>query len=318
MSSIRSAWPDRLALKSSPPSLAFPRAASWDNSRSGRKFGSTRGRGGNSVGDVKYSPPKHRPVPLDGASLEYPPENELGVVFLFAALRKKFGVRVELIRAGFPDCIARQGTKRIRIEFEYKSRNFRTHKHPGKQCDWLVCWEHNWPDVHKHFKRLKVVELRREFGLGFNVWFQPVGKVNDEDYAKNLASGDSWPSWSVPSLAMEDDLLLYWRTGKASEPNKCVQDIFRVAGSVKHSAAVWRGHGEDYHAAIERVCTLGDPLQWEQMQKNPVLKYANFMRGQMQGRPRATPYWLELHRMIIDRNPGVERALRKYGPDRLT
>jgi hypothetical protein len=261
----------------------------------------------------KHSSPKHRPVRLDGASLEYAPENEQGVVFLFAGLRKKFGLRVELIRAGFPDCVAYQGTKPIRIEFEFKSRNFKTHL-PGKACDWLVCWEHNWPDVPKH---LKVVELRREFGLGFNVWFQPVGKYENTDYAAKLAGINSSPSWSVPSLAMDGDLLLYYRTRKADEPNSCVQDIFRVVGSVKHGTAGWRP-GEDYWAKIKRVCALGAPLHLSEMQNNKILKYANFIRGQMQGRPRATPYWLELHRMIIDRNPGVEKALQKYGPDRLT
>jgi len=242
--------------------------------------------------------------------LEYAPENEQGVVFLFAGLRKKFGLRVELIRAGFPDCVAYQGTKRIRIEFEFKSRNFKTHL-PGKNCDWLVCWEHNWLDVPKH---LRVVELRREFGLGFNVWFQPVGI-----YADKLAKGSSYSSycWSVPSLAIEGDLLLYYRTGKSSEPKNCVQDIFRVASPVSHDSAGWKP-GKDYAADIRRVCKLKAPLHFKQLQDNKVTCQASFVRGQMQGRPRATAYWPELYRMIVSQNPSIKRALRKYGPDRVT
>ncbi|MDR3457553.1 MAG: hypothetical protein P4N60_08915 [Verrucomicrobiae bacterium] len=258
--------------------------------------------------------PKHRPDRLDGASLEYAPENEQGVVFLFAGLRKKYGLRVELIRAGFPDCIAYQGTKRIRIEFEFKSRSFKTHL-PGKACDWLVCWEHNWPGVPKH---LRVVELRREFGLGFNVWFQPVGKVNGTDYAEKLAGKKSSAYWSVPSLAMPGDLLLYYRTRKAIKPKSCVRDIFRVVSPVVHMKKAGWKLGSDYAAKIRRVCTLDAPLHLEEMRNSKVVCSAGFIRGQMQGRPRATAYWLELYRMIVERNPSIHRVLRNYGPDRVT
>jgi hypothetical protein len=141
---------------------------------------------------------KHRPSPLpDGAPMDYAPENELGVVFLFSHVaRKRYGLRIAKVKAGFPDCIAFQGTKPVRIEFEFKSKNFNMHKHHHKHCDWIVCWEHNWPGVPK---RLRVVELRRDFGQGFNVWFQPVSNQTEEKYADKLASGNSWSSWSVPS-----------------------------------------------------------------------------------------------------------------------
>ncbi len=43
---------------------------------------------------------------------------------------------------------APRGTlERVRIEFEYQSRNFHTHGHPVDGCDVIVCWEHNWPDL---------------------------------------------------------------------------------------------------------------------------------------------------------------------------
>src|SRR6266849_6792065 len=44
-----------------------------------------------------------------------------------------------------------------------------------------------------------VVELRKEYGLGFNVWFQPVGG----DYADELGRIRYNNQWSVPSQAME-------------------------------------------------------------------------------------------------------------------
>jgi hypothetical protein len=88
-----------------------------------------------------------RPEVLEGAPLHYTPENELGVVFLFSHLAKKWRVKVEQIRAKYPDCIAYQKTggkeKKVRIEFESKSKHFRTHGHNPKKCDWIACWEHN-------------------------------------------------------------------------------------------------------------------------------------------------------------------------------
>jgi len=68
----------------------------------------------------------------DRAQLDYAPDNEQGVIYLFSHLaRKRFGLRIERVQAGFPDCIAYQGEKRIRIEFEFRSRNFRDHRHPA-------------------------------------------------------------------------------------------------------------------------------------------------------------------------------------------
>ncbi|MCR4396311.1 MAG: hypothetical protein NUW07_06215 [Candidatus Saccharicenans sp.] len=117
-----------------------------------------------------------KPEVLEGAPLRYAPQNELGVVFLFAHIAKRKGFRIDEIRPSFPDCIAYRNTgkgeKEIRIEFEYKSRNFIQQGHNPKACDCIVCWEHNWPGVPKN---IEVIELKKEFGLGFNVWIQPVG-----------------------------------------------------------------------------------------------------------------------------------------------
>ena len=110
-----------------------------------------------------HNSPEHRPSRLpDGSPLDFAPDNEQGVVFLFSHLaRKKYGLRVERIQTGFPDCIAYQGTKRIRIEFEFKSKNFKTHRHVAKDCDWIVCWEHNWPDVPDNVQVEERQRLRR-------------------------------------------------------------------------------------------------------------------------------------------------------------
>jgi len=72
------------------------------------------------------------------------------------------GYVVEGVGTGFPDCEAKRSVsgkgdvwERVRIEFEYRSRNFIEHGHRSDECDVLVCWEHNWPDCP-----LEVFELR--------------------------------------------------------------------------------------------------------------------------------------------------------------
>ncbi|HLW51208.1 MAG TPA: hypothetical protein VKW06_00055 [Candidatus Angelobacter sp.] len=106
-----------------------------------------------------------RPVlgaPLILPGLAYEPVNESGVVFLFGMLAHRLGFRVECLQAGFPDCEATRQVQpgrwqRVRIEFEYESRNFLTHRHPATECDVIVCWRHNWADCPAE---LEVVELR--------------------------------------------------------------------------------------------------------------------------------------------------------------
>jgi len=72
----------------------------------------------------------------------------------------ELGFSVEAIQAAYPDCEAKrcvdpksQRWQRVRIEFEFRSRNF---NHDPAGCDVIVCWEHNWPDCP-----LEVVELKK-------------------------------------------------------------------------------------------------------------------------------------------------------------
>jgi hypothetical protein len=63
------------------------------------------------------------------------------------------GYVVESVGTGYPDCEGKRcesttddTLERVRIEFEYRSRNFREHGHDPAGCDLVVCWEHNWHD----------------------------------------------------------------------------------------------------------------------------------------------------------------------------
>ncbi|MGE0640859.1 MAG: hypothetical protein AB7G12_13820 [Thermoanaerobaculia bacterium] len=209
------------------------------------------------------------------------------------------------MQSGYPDCTAIRDGKRIRIEFEFRSRNFRQHRHDPKKCDWIVCWIHDWPAVPPH---LRVVELRKEFGLGFNVWFQPVSG----EYRATLAKAKREESWSVPSQATEGDLLLFYRTA----PDSFIRDVFRLDGPVQHVRAGWKP-GKDWMGPIRRVATLKAPLHLSQLREHRVLRTSGFVRGSMRGRYRATEYWSELYRMIVDRNPSLLKTLKTYEPSRV-
>lgn len=99
--------------------------------------------------------------PIDFRGLRHEPVNEDGVVFLFGMVARELGYMVEAVQAGFPDCEAKRQIQpgkwqRVRIEFEFESRNFREHGHSENGCDVIVCWRHNWQDCPA---RLEVVEL---------------------------------------------------------------------------------------------------------------------------------------------------------------
>ena len=90
---------------------------------------------------------------LNFRGLQHAPINEQGVVFLFGMVAFELGYVVESVATGFPDCEAKRRIKgpsesweRIRIEFEYQSKNFLDHGHDPSQCDMIVCWNHNWPE----------------------------------------------------------------------------------------------------------------------------------------------------------------------------
>jgi Homing endonuclease associated repeat len=113
---------------------------------------------------MQRTPLRDRPTcgnPIDFRGLRHEPVNEQGVVLLFGMLAKELGFLVEAVQTGFPDCEAKRQMgperwQRVSIEFEFESKNFRSHRHPLHGCDVIVCWRHNWPDCPKH---LEVVEL---------------------------------------------------------------------------------------------------------------------------------------------------------------
>ena len=91
------------------------------------------------------------------------PLNEAGVIFLFGTLAERLGFQMLRIQAGFPDAeglrlMPENRLQRVKIEFEFESRNFLYHGHDASLCDLIICWEHNWPECP-----LEVIELKRMF-----------------------------------------------------------------------------------------------------------------------------------------------------------
>ena len=105
-----------------------------------------------------------RPVygrPLTPPGLAHELVNEMGVVYLFGMLSERLGYVVTRIQSEFPDCeafreVAPGRWQRVRIEFEFESRNFLFHKHNPKKCDVIVCWKHNWAECPAN---IEVIEL---------------------------------------------------------------------------------------------------------------------------------------------------------------
>jgi hypothetical protein len=101
-------------------------------------------------------------MPLAYSPLTYAPTHESGVIFLFGVLAQELRFAVTRIQPAFPDCEAMHEVhpgewQKVRIEFEFESRNFLIHGHAPDDCDLIVCWNHNWEDC-----TVEVLELKQE------------------------------------------------------------------------------------------------------------------------------------------------------------
>jgi hypothetical protein len=99
---------------------------------------------------------------IDFRGLRHAPTCELGVVYLFGMVSRELGFEIEAISPAFPDCEGKYNAdgrgkrwRRAYIEFEYKASGFREHVNRDEQCDFVVCWENDWPDCP-----VEVIELR--------------------------------------------------------------------------------------------------------------------------------------------------------------
>lgn len=104
-------------------------------------------------------------MPMGFRGFRWQPGSEMEVVCLFGVLLSELELDgeplplvIDEVRTAFPDCLARRtDTKEeVRIEFELYSSHFKQHRHSGKGCDYIVCWE---DDYGGDFGGPKVIEL---------------------------------------------------------------------------------------------------------------------------------------------------------------
>lgn len=250
-------------------------------------------------------------VRLYGAPLSEAPQNELGVVFLFARMQEKYGIQVEKIHAGFPDCLARRirgkDNNTIRIEFEFQSINFKYHKHDPNSCDWIVCWEHNWPEVPKN---IRVIELRRDFGLGWHVWLNPKSIEYSDYYLHTSVVEDT-----IPHQAQVSDLILiYFR-----KPLSHIAHICRIMELKRDNRNKIANHSKktDWWAKTEIIYRMKCPIDLDTIKRHKALANAGFVRGNFQARQDITAFWPELYQIILDKNSDAYKVLSPYSPERI-
>jgi len=268
-------------------------------------------------------------IQYDG--MQHAPENELGVVFLFAKVHRRLGFTgIHEIKPGFPDCWAwRRGTKGSRltwIEFEFRSSSFRTHVNqrqlrglrPAK--GFVVCWEHNWPECEKY---AEVIDLRSIAERGPRVWIQStLPKYQEEMDCVPHSASSGW-TWTVAPRAKPGDLVLLWRAGtkyaarKYGVPEDRLQAFTNLVEVVSPPGASRSRFIRS--ARIRRVANLENPLRWGALTADPILRTAPFVRAQMQGQWDATAYWWRLHSLMVRLNPGLRRngRFRNFDPRRL-
>ena len=112
--------------------------------------------------DIFQDRPLYGPL-MNLPEMVHEPLNELGVVFAFGLVARQLGFKVLRIQSTFPDCealreVVRGQLQRMKLEFEFESRNFLRHGHKIDGCDAIVCWKHNWKDCP-----LEVIELSKVF-----------------------------------------------------------------------------------------------------------------------------------------------------------
>jgi hypothetical protein len=127
-------------------------------------------------------------------------------------------------KPGYPDCIGRRfvgkGWERVAIEFEYKSSNFKQHKHDPKGCDIIVCWENDWKDCP-----LEIIELKTEIqGMeNYNVSRPETEGLSDKN------------------LTLEN---LFGNTNSNDHVKKWYTQIFEKL--IEYNADIWAKFGKQY------------------------------------------------------------------------
>lgn len=87
---------------------------------------------------------------------QFETDDEKMVVSVFKKFYSLLGFeKIIEIRREYPDATCIKDGKEIEVEFEYRSVNFKYHKHDTEKCDCIVCWLNDWTD-----SPLEVISIR--------------------------------------------------------------------------------------------------------------------------------------------------------------
>lgn len=248
--------------------------------------------------------------------MRYAPENELGVVFLFGKMHKNLGFpEIDVVQPQFPDCWAYQrvggGTRRVWIEFEFRSRSFKAHLsdlkglHPERGL--VVCWENNGPEVRKY---ADVIELKTAIGFGRRIWIQSTDPIYHKDLDNApLRRRNSW-RWTVSGRARPGDLVLMYRSGTKTEAKRYQADIGRlqsIANIYEVTSQPKRDKVWKWQAHIRQLVSLRVPIRLEHLRQDPYVSRAGWLRAQLFGRPDVSADWWRLAQIALALNPELRR-----------
>lgn len=218
-------------------------------------------------------------------------------------------MRIEDIRAGYPDCTAiGKSGRRIEIEFEYESSRFNHPDDPaGKLCDWVVCWIDNAKKGEKWRKNVKVKELSslsRFSDLGPKVWIQPYQPANVE----RLIGYRRHTAWTVPSEARKGDLLLVYRSGRPAAITHIMVLLTTAEFDRRHS---W---GRGFAANLKTVAELPTPLTRAACLERPELRDVSFFKRPTQLGQDVLSHWPAIRVALLtsNRGSGLKSVLAPY------
>jgi hypothetical protein len=178
------------------------------------------------------------------------PENELGVIVMFAQSTEQAGIEIINISSTFPDAtISWHGTE-YRVEFEYMASNFRLHQHDHRKCDVIVCWHNDYDDCV-----LPIIELSRPDWMETDL-ILPSNEARELTYWKERALRAEKKAWIFRSKLKE---AIHMNNGEISNYNN--NFICRICHKAFSSQAALNGHqkahtssnGEPKEELVEEV-----------------------------------------------------------------
>ncbi len=240
------------------------------------------------------------PIPLkDIKGMDYEPKNEAGVIILFTLTMRRLGFSgiIEAKRK-FPDCIARKHGKSVPIEFEYRSRNFLTHRHDkelGRKRCTIVCWEDNWANPPKN---ISILSLSKELGVSNRIRLTCAKQPEDLTFLDNPRRKTC--HWSMPLSTKKGDLIIVWRAGKGQSR---LQDILEALENARPKGR-YNGYGK-----CRILCHFEKSITLDDLQRHTELGCSAMVRSSFFLGPNKelTPYWPYLYQLILDRNPGLQK-----------